>query len=463
MSKVRNFSEIAPNIAFPEFNFYELYYSTFEKSELGRIKKLLPLHEMAENFGLVRKSMRPKLGRKSFFTPEGKVALMFLKMYTGLSCPKLLEQLNGNIHYQIFCDVIIDPTRPLTNYKLLDDVMMELAGKLKIQQLQGILADKWRPYMENLDTMYTDATCYESEMRYPTDAKLLWEGIEKSYATMCELSGRLGIHRPRTKFLDVQKANLTYRKQRKHNRIQTRKITRRLLDLLGKILKETREIVRDHENTENLLTVREKSDLEIITRMYRQQKNHFLNNDSRESIPNRIVSLSKPHLRPIVRGKEVKSVEFGAKVNNILVDGISFIEKLSFNAFNEGTRLVHCLKMHKRLFGVEAKKVGGDTGYAGTENRDYCKENGIQTSFVKRGRPFGEKKKEKDLVRKELARVRATAMEGSFGTQKEHYDLRRVKARTKRTEILYIFLGIHTANVVQLADRIEQRSSLAAA
>lgn len=463
MSKVRNFSEIAPNIAFPEFNFYELYYSTFEKSELGRIKKLLPLHEMAENFGLVRKSMRPKLGRKSFFTPEGKVALMFLKMYTGLSCPKLLEQLNGNIHYQIFCDVIIDPTRPLTNYKLLDDIMMELAGKLKIQQLQGILADRWRPYMENLDTMYTDATCYESEMRYPTDTKLLWEGIEKSYATMCELSGRLGIHRPRTKFLDVQKANLTYRKQRKHNRSQTRKITRRLLDLLGKILKEIREIVRDHENTENLLTVREKSDIELITRMYRQQKNHFQNNDSRESIPNRIVSLSKPHLRPIVRGKEVKSVEFGAKVNNILVDGISFIEKLSFNAFNEGTRLVHCLKMHKRLFGVEAKKVGGDTGYAGTENRDYCKENGIQTSFVKRGRPFGEKKKEKDLVRKELARVRATAMEGSFGTQKEHYDLRRVKARTKRTEILYIFFGIHTANVVQLADRIEQRARLAAA
>ena len=105
----------------------------------------------------------------------------------------------------------------------------------------------------------------------------------------------------------------------------------------------------------------------------------------------------------------MKSVEFGAKVNNILVDGISFIEKLSFNAFNERPRLMHSLKMHKRLFGVEAKKVGGDTGYAGTENRDYCKANGIQTSFVKRGRPFGEKKKEKDLVRKELARVRAAA------------------------------------------------------
>ena len=81
---------------------------------------------------------------------------------------------------------------------------------------------------------------------------------------------------------------------------------------------------------------------------------------------------------------------------------------------------------------------------------------------MKRGRPFSEEKKEKDLVRKELARVRATAMEGSFGTQKEHYDLRRFKAWTKLTEILYIFFGIHTANVVQLADRIEQRAQLAA-
>ena len=229
--------------------------------------------------------------------------------------------------------------------------------------------------MQNLDTMYTDATCYESEMRYPTDPKLLWEGIEKSYETMCELSKRLRIHRPRTKFIDVQKANLAFRKQRKHSKSQTRKMTRRLLELLGKILKEIRKTERAYENAQGLLTTREKSDLEIITKMYRQQKNHFQSKDCRESIPNRIVSISKPYVRPIVRGKEVKSVEFGA---------------------------IHCLKMHKRLFGVEAKKVGGDSGYAGTDNRDYCKDNGIQTSFVKRGQPFSEDKKEKDLVRKEL-------------------------------------------------------------
>lgn len=48
---------------------------------------------------------------------------------------------------------------------------------------------------------------------------------------------------------------------------------------------------------------------------------------------------------------------------------------------------------------------------------------------MKRGSPYIEENKGKDIVRKELARVRETAMEGSFVTQKEHYDLIRVKAR----------------------------------
>lgn len=437
---------------FTEFDFYESYRQTFEKTELGRMRKLLPLHQMAETFGLVNKSLQPKRGRKSYFTPEGKVALMFLKMYTQLSAPKLMEQLNGNVHYQIFCDIYINPVRPLTNYKLIDDVVSELAGNLKIQELQNKLAEAWKPYMKDLDTMYTDATCYESEMRYPTDAKLLWEGIEKSYKIMCDASKRAGIHRPKTKYLDVEKANMGYVKQRKHSKSQTRKLTRRLVNLLGKILKEIRRMERERSDS-NLLTDKEKKVIDIITKAYRQQKNHFESNDPRESIPNRIVSLAKPYVRPIVRGKEVKNVEFGAKCNNILVDGISFIEKLSFNAFNEGTRLQHCIKMHKRLFGVDVKKIGGDTSYAGTANRDFCKEKDIQTSFVKRGRPSQEKK-EKDFVRQELARVRATAMEGSFGTQKEHYGMRRIKARKKETEMLYIFFGIHAANVVHLAERL---------
>ena len=121
---------------------------------------------------------------------------------------------------------------------------------------------------------------------------------------MCTLSSKQNVHRPRTKYADVEKANLSYRKQRRHAKVQTRKLTRRLLNLLGKILKETRRLERENTQTDSLLTVRQKSDLKIITRMYRQQKNHFENNDPRESVRDRIVSVSKPYVRPIVRGRK---------------------------------------------------------------------------------------------------------------------------------------------------------------
>ena len=107
MAKVQHFSGISKRIPFEGFDFYDLFRVTFENSELGRMKRLLPLHEMAVNFGLVGNHPVRKRGRKSFFSPEGKVALMFLKMYTQLSAPKLMDQLNGNVHYQIFCDVYV--------------------------------------------------------------------------------------------------------------------------------------------------------------------------------------------------------------------------------------------------------------------------------------------------------------------------------------------------------------------
>lgn len=73
--------------------------------------------------------------------------------------------------------------------------------------------------------------------------------------------------------------------------------------------------------------------LSIIRKVLVQEKELFEN----RKVKNRIVSIDKHYIRPIVRGKETRSVEFGAKVNNIQIDGISFIEHLSFNAFNEGS------------------------------------------------------------------------------------------------------------------------------
>ena len=252
---------------------------------------------------------------------------------------------------------------------------------------------------------------------------------------------------------------MAYVKQRKHSHKQTRKLIRRQLDLLGKILKEIRRMQREHPDVV-MMREQEGADLITITKIYRQQANHFRTNDVRESIPDRIVSISKPYIRPIVRGKETKSVEFGAKSNNIQVDGISFIEKLSFNAFNEGCRLPHCITLHKRLFDLDLKYLAGANSYSGNENRTLCREKHIETNFAQKGRKTADHDG-KEFIRKELARVRATSMEGSFGTQKEHYSLRKILSMTRKTEILYIFLGIHTANLVLLAKRIEEMKKTA--
>ena len=269
---------------------------------------------------------------------------------------------------------------------------------------------------------------------------------------MCEASRELGIHRMRTKYLDVSRDNMAYVKQRRHTKQRTHKIIRRLLGLLGKILAELRRLNRANPCA-GLFSDKQLAEIEMITKIYRQQGNHQKSGNAKESIPNRIVSVNKPNVRPIVRGKEIKKVEFGAKYNNILIDGMSFIEKLSFNAFNEGTRLVHCVKLAEKLFGEKITKLGGDCSYSCNDNRTFCSDENIVTSFVQKGKKR-EASASVSLVRKELARVRATAMEGSFGTQKEHYGLKRINGRIKKTEILIIFFGIHTANTVQLARRI---------
>ena len=99
MAKVRNLSDIQQEIAFTEFDFYQQYVETFKTSELGRIQLLLPLREMATSFGLIEekpRNIRAKRGRKSFFTPEGKVALAFLKMYTRI----VSSEIDGGIEWK---------------------------------------------------------------------------------------------------------------------------------------------------------------------------------------------------------------------------------------------------------------------------------------------------------------------------------------------------------------------------
>jgi len=105
MAKIQNISEIHPTLGFTEFDVLEKYRKSFNESELGRLHSMFPFERMAKAIGLCEQ----RLGRKNIFSPSAKIALMVLKSYTGFSDRYLVEHLNGNIHYQMFCGVMIDP------------------------------------------------------------------------------------------------------------------------------------------------------------------------------------------------------------------------------------------------------------------------------------------------------------------------------------------------------------------
>ena len=319
MAKIQNISEIHPTLGFTEFDVLEKYRKSFNESELGRLHSVFPFDRMAKAAGLSEQ----RLGRRNIFSPAAKIALMVLKAYTGFSDRQPVEHLNGNIHYQIFCGIMIDPSFPITNYKIVSAIRNEMASRLDIEFLQEVLASHWKPYLENLHVCMTDATCYESHLRFPTDMKLLWESLEWLYRHICRHCWELGIRRPRNKYRNVAESYLSYCKKRKRKASRTRMLKRRMIRLLEKLLIQRDEIHREYGAS--LRYTRDyRKRLSIIRKILVQEKELF----EGRKVSDRIASIDRHYVRPIVRGKEIKSVEFGAKVNNIQIDGISFIEHL---------------------------------------------------------------------------------------------------------------------------------------
>lgn len=138
----------------------------------------------------------------------------------------------------------------------------------------------------------------------------------------------------------------------------------------------------------------------------------------------------------------------------IQVDGINFIEHLSFEAFNKGTRLQDSIWCSWSLFG-KITHISADNIYTTNANRKWCTERKIATNFKRQGRA-GKYENQRQILAAELRKERTTRMEGSFGTEKRHYSLDRIKARTEKNEILWIFFGVHTANAVRIAKRLAQ-------
>ena len=261
---------------------------------------------------------------------------------------------------------------------------------------------------------------------------------------------------PRTKYDKQNRRYHSYCKKRKRSQNETRVLKRSLLHLLDKLIGVLEETIRANGSRLELSFLFHKR-LSIIKKVLHQQNLRFQGKE----VKGQIVSIDKSYIRPIVRGKESKRVEFGAKVNTIQVDGINFIEHLSFDAFNEGIRLPQCINTHQRLLRKRVTHLAADRIYATNYTRKYCSDpkRNITTSFVRKGRASKDET-QRQQMRNLLNKERSTRLEGSFGTEKQHYSLDKVKARTKQTEILWIVFGIHTANAVRMIPKVESKIGL---
>ena len=230
--KVRHISEFQARIHFPNFdNNYNKHLVAFKKTSLGQIHDAIPWENLVVQFDIKVHNKGPEC----IFTPKGKLALMFLKNYAGVSDFKLIEQLNGNIHYQIFCDILLDPGERFENFKIVSQIRCELASQLDIERCEKVLFDYWKPYMNNLESITCDATCYESSIKYPTDVKLLFDCVLWTYNQIKKTCKENHIRQPRTKIKKWIARAISFSKMKKKRRSKRKSLTRGLLRLLTKL------------------------------------------------------------------------------------------------------------------------------------------------------------------------------------------------------------------------------------
>lgn len=380
------------------------------------------------------------------------VALMILKHYTGLSDEKLLHRLNTDYAMQYFCGIELKNGKLIKDNSFVSNVRTQISKYFDLDEIQTLFINHWKPEIENQDTITIDATCYESYIRYPTDVKLLQESIsflfEKQIIPICK---SFKIRRPSlVKYEVLKKDILSFSKKRRKSNRAIKKIIARQLFILSHGLKSLNTLMSKDPRVSGKVDL---SKIALLENILEQQDFHYKN--PADPVKNRIVSLPKPYVRPIVRGKENKPFEFGVKVNKIQVGGISIIQKVSYDAFNECNTLKDSVEKTEVLLS-KVKKLGADQIYATNENRKYITEENIVTNFARKGpKPEIDPNSED---RKKLGILRSTGLEGSFGNEKNHFGLSKIKAKSKENELVWLYFGIITSNVVKITEnRVKKR------
>ncbi len=292
----------------------------------------------------------------------------------------------------------------------------------------------------NLGTAILDATCSPSNINYPQDFVLLNDAREKLEEMIdCFHKTYHPWKKPRTYRRVARKEYLELAKMKKRPAKKIRSTIRRQLGCVKRDL----DYLADYMGAGYPLPRKYIRNYLTILELYRQQKYMFDNKV--HQVENRIVSISQPYLRPIVRGKAKAPVEFGAKYD-VSIDeaGHARLEKVSFDPYNESSIFQDVVERYKARTGHYPKRVLADQIYRTRKNRDYCKERGIRMSGPKLGRPSGDHKTTKQERSDNADRIE---IERFFSLEKRCSGAGLIMTKLEDTTLASIALSVYVTNL----------------
>jgi hypothetical protein len=372
-----------------------------------------------------------------------------IKEHENLTDERTLEYITENPYMQYFLGLHEYTDTPLFDASM----MVHFRKRFPAERIEEInkrmfIEEKPEPPDDeppppNSGKLVLDATCAPADIRYPSDLSLLneaRENTEKVIEMLWPHSQRKG-HKTRYNRKKAQRQYLRIAKQKRPKATKTRKAIgnqleyiRRNLEDIGKLLLETGLCVLQEKHLERLM---------VICELHRQQSAMHANRTHK--CEKRIVSLRQPHVRPIVRGKAGRPFEFGQKLALSIVKGYTFIERQSFDNFNEGVTLIESVERYRALHGCYPEVVQADQIYRNRANLAFCKKYGIRLSGPKLGRPA--KNAERDRKIEALDHKERIIIEGRNGMAKRRFGLDLIMSILPETSLTEAALQVLSMNV----------------
>lgn len=422
------------------------------------LSKLIPWDSLVSQYH--RKNPTKCTGRPSL-NPRVAIGAVIIKHMLALDDRETVAQITENMYLQFFLGYSSFSKEPPFDPSLFVEIRKRMGDELIAEMNDRVLeysqvkpevvyketdkdksSEKDHNPDDNKGELLMDATVCPQDIAYPTDLNLLNEAREISEKIIDML------HR-----LEPEpKKPRTYRQvaRKKYLRIaQNRNPSKRMI---RRGIKEQIQYLRRNFNTINKkldswqsfpLKHKWQRHYWIIQTLYGQQK-EMLENKTHK-VDDRIVSIHQPHIRPMVRGKARNKTEFGSKIHLSMVNGYSFMDTISWDAFNESTHLMEYVENFRTRFGHYPAKVLVDKIYATRVNRKWLKERGIKLAAKPLGRPSVK------AVVNHVSPGERNPIEGKFGQAKNGYGMNLIRARLRNTSQSWIASIILVLNLVKLA------------